>query len=418
MVRPQRVSGMSRTLSVGPQGVRCRCAGLHLPGPDPAPPGSARRRVRRRRRPRRADRRRRRRSASAASARSARSPSRSATTSTPTRSPAALEALEGVQVLWHYDRALLRHEGGKLQVEPTAPVRTVQDMRDVYTPGVARVCLAIAEDPALAMPLHDDRPHGRDLHERHARARPRRHRPGRVDAGDGGQGDLLQAVHRPRRDADPDRHARPRRVRRDRDADRPGLRRHPPRGHLGAGVLRDRGRADRRASTCRSCTTTSTAPRSSTLVGRARRPAGRPACGSRTPWSASSASAPPGFGIAALMRDAGVRRVLASDPNEAVARARARARDRDRRPRDRDGARPTSSSRRPAGPGLITPEMVRPGQVILALTNPVPGDRARGRAGGRRRVRRRRHVGQQRARLPGHLPRRARRRRARDHDAR
>jgi len=61
-----------------------------------------------------------------------------------------LEALEGVKVQWHTDRALLRHEGGKLMIEPTKPVRTVQDMRDVYTPGVARVCTAIQEDPKLA----------------------------------------------------------------------------------------------------------------------------------------------------------------------------------------------------------------------------------------------------------------------------
>jgi malate dehydrogenase (oxaloacetate-decarboxylating) len=33
------------------------------------------------------------------------------------------------------------------------PVRTVQDMRDVYTPGVARACTAIAEDPTLASRL-------------------------------------------------------------------------------------------------------------------------------------------------------------------------------------------------------------------------------------------------------------------------
>ncbi len=58
--------------------------------------------------------------------------------------------LEGVRVLWHQDRALIRHEGGKLRVEATAPVDTVQQMRDVYTPGVARVCNAIAKDPALA----------------------------------------------------------------------------------------------------------------------------------------------------------------------------------------------------------------------------------------------------------------------------
>jgi malate dehydrogenase (oxaloacetate-decarboxylating) len=61
-----------------------------------------------------------------------------------------LNELEGVEVLWARDRALLRHVGGKLTIESTRPVRTVQDMRDVYTPGVARACQAIAEDPSLA----------------------------------------------------------------------------------------------------------------------------------------------------------------------------------------------------------------------------------------------------------------------------
>jgi malate dehydrogenase (oxaloacetate-decarboxylating) len=61
-----------------------------------------------------------------------------------------LNTLPGVEVLWARDRALLRHEGGKLSIESTRPVRTVQDMRDVYTPGVARACVAISEDPSLA----------------------------------------------------------------------------------------------------------------------------------------------------------------------------------------------------------------------------------------------------------------------------
>ena len=61
-----------------------------------------------------------------------------------------LNKLEGVEVLWSRDRALLRHEGGKLFISSTRPVRTVQDMRDVYTPGVARACVAISEDPSLA----------------------------------------------------------------------------------------------------------------------------------------------------------------------------------------------------------------------------------------------------------------------------
>lgn len=59
-------------------------------------------------------------------------------------------ALEDVEVFWFRDRALLRHEGGKLTVEPTLPVTTHQHLRDIYTPGVARVCAAIADDPSLA----------------------------------------------------------------------------------------------------------------------------------------------------------------------------------------------------------------------------------------------------------------------------
>ena len=63
---------------------------------------------------------------------------------------AMLGELDGVRVLWHQDRAMLRHEGGKLTVEPIHPIHTVQEMRDVYTPGVARVCTAIAQQPHLA----------------------------------------------------------------------------------------------------------------------------------------------------------------------------------------------------------------------------------------------------------------------------
>jgi malate dehydrogenase (oxaloacetate-decarboxylating) len=73
------------------------------------------------------------------------------------RDPAQAEALaarvaavDGIQVLWYRDRALLRHEGGKLQISPLHPVESIQEMRDIYTPGVARVCRAIAEEPELA----------------------------------------------------------------------------------------------------------------------------------------------------------------------------------------------------------------------------------------------------------------------------
>jgi malate dehydrogenase (oxaloacetate-decarboxylating) len=61
-----------------------------------------------------------------------------------------IDALDGVRVVWYQDRALIASEGGKLEIEAIHPVRTVQEMRDVYTPGVARVCLAIVDKPELA----------------------------------------------------------------------------------------------------------------------------------------------------------------------------------------------------------------------------------------------------------------------------
>jgi malate dehydrogenase (oxaloacetate-decarboxylating) len=61
-----------------------------------------------------------------------------------------LGELDEVEVEWFRDRALWVHRGGKLTIEPTRKVENVQDMRDVYTPGVARACEAIKADPAAA----------------------------------------------------------------------------------------------------------------------------------------------------------------------------------------------------------------------------------------------------------------------------
>jgi len=61
-----------------------------------------------------------------------------------------IQELEGVRVLSFFDRAVNAHEGGKLAVSALRPMETLQHMRDVYTPGVARVCSAISEQPALA----------------------------------------------------------------------------------------------------------------------------------------------------------------------------------------------------------------------------------------------------------------------------
>jgi len=49
------------------------------------------------------------------------------------------------------DPVFVRHEGGKLAVAATVPLASREDLSIAYTPGVARVCEAIAKDPSLAM---------------------------------------------------------------------------------------------------------------------------------------------------------------------------------------------------------------------------------------------------------------------------
>jgi malate dehydrogenase (oxaloacetate-decarboxylating) len=63
---------------------------------------------------------------------------------------ANLRSLPGVEIVSLDDRALRRHEGGKIRTVSRVPCESVADLRDIYTPGVARVCLAIKEDPTLA----------------------------------------------------------------------------------------------------------------------------------------------------------------------------------------------------------------------------------------------------------------------------
>jgi len=48
------------------------------------------------------------------------------------------------------DRVFNRHRGGKITTVASLPISTRQVLRDVYTPGVARVCLAIQKDPRAA----------------------------------------------------------------------------------------------------------------------------------------------------------------------------------------------------------------------------------------------------------------------------
>ncbi len=65
----------------------------------------------------------------------------------------AFDELDGVTVISVSDSTFLAHLGGKIQVEPKIPVKTRQDLSTVYTPGVARVSMAIAADPSKAFNL-------------------------------------------------------------------------------------------------------------------------------------------------------------------------------------------------------------------------------------------------------------------------
>ncbi|MPQ97757.1 NAD-dependent malic enzyme [Modestobacter sp. I12A-02628] len=59
----------------------------------------------------------------------------------------ALRAVEGVTVRKVSDRTFLLHLGGKIEVASKVPLRTRDDLSMAYTPGVARVCLALADHP-------------------------------------------------------------------------------------------------------------------------------------------------------------------------------------------------------------------------------------------------------------------------------
>ena len=69
------------------------------------------------------------------------------------RISAACAALPGVVVRSVSDRTFRLHLGGKIAVAPKVPIKTRDDLSMAYTPGVARICLAIAEDPAKAWTL-------------------------------------------------------------------------------------------------------------------------------------------------------------------------------------------------------------------------------------------------------------------------
>jgi len=66
---------------------------------------------------------------------------------------AAIRQVDGIRTVSVSDRTFLVHLGGKIEIRSKVPLKTRDDLSMAYTPGVARVCLAIREDPERAFAL-------------------------------------------------------------------------------------------------------------------------------------------------------------------------------------------------------------------------------------------------------------------------
>jgi malate dehydrogenase (oxaloacetate-decarboxylating) len=66
---------------------------------------------------------------------------------------AAVDAIDGAEVVDSTDRTFMMHLGGKIEQRNKQALRSRDDLSMAYTPGVARVCLAIHDDPEKAYSL-------------------------------------------------------------------------------------------------------------------------------------------------------------------------------------------------------------------------------------------------------------------------
>jgi malate dehydrogenase (oxaloacetate-decarboxylating) len=62
----------------------------------------------------------------------------------------AVNAVPGARVLDTTDRTFMLHIGGKIELQNKSPLKTRDDLSMAYTPGVARICMAIHRDPDKA----------------------------------------------------------------------------------------------------------------------------------------------------------------------------------------------------------------------------------------------------------------------------
>src|SRR5215813_4650805 len=65
----------------------------------------------------------------------------------------AVRDIDGVEIVNVSDRTFLMHIGGKIEVVSKMPLKTRDDLSMAYTPGVARVCEAIRDDPEKVFTL-------------------------------------------------------------------------------------------------------------------------------------------------------------------------------------------------------------------------------------------------------------------------
>ncbi|MBE9043883.1 NAD-dependent malic enzyme [Pleurocapsales cyanobacterium LEGE 10410] len=65
----------------------------------------------------------------------------------------AIKNLPRVKVISYSDRTFAIHQGGKISVESKLPLHSQSDLAMAYTPGVGRICRAIAENPELVYDL-------------------------------------------------------------------------------------------------------------------------------------------------------------------------------------------------------------------------------------------------------------------------
>jgi malate dehydrogenase (oxaloacetate-decarboxylating) len=282
---------------------------------------------------------------------------------------AGLNELSGVSVVWYHDRAFIAHVGGKIEMNARQPVTSNQEVRDVYTPGVARVASAIHEYPQLASRFTMI---GRSVAICTNGSRVL------------GLGDIGPVAAMPVMEGKSMFYAQLVDVTAvpilidTRDVDEfveTVIRIAPGFGGIHLEDIATPGcfEIERRLIEALPQPVMHDDVHGTAVVTLAALIAACRQADIRLDEAVVGqiGLGAAGFGIATLIHDAGVRRVLASDPNEA---AQEHARERGIEIADiatlmREADVVVATSGRP---GLIRPEMVRPGQVIFALTNPAP----------------------------------------------